>query len=130
MLTFHATKKKLLTKVVNFVTTKKNGMAITNGRRKKYLIKSINFGQPGEPARELIDQYEKEFGSNKTSELVRRFVIYGLSDEPEFKKFKIKNFIKDRKNLFKDIKTAQDELSINYSRLKKLGLTDWQINNI
>ena len=102
----------------------------SNGRKKKYLIKSINFGQPGDPPRELLQEYEKKFGKNKTSEYIRNLVFYSLSSSPEFDKFKIKNLIEERKRLFYNIKQIQAQLSLNYEKLNKLGLTDNQISDI
>lgn len=103
---------------------------MANGRKKKYKIKSINFGQPGEPSRELIDQYEKEYGSMKTSELIRDLVVQGLSSNKEFDKYKIKNLMMQRKNLFETMKNVQKELEENGEKLSKLGISDEQISNI
>ena len=100
------------------------------GKRKKYLIKSVNFGKPGEISRELIEEYEKSFGSNKTSEMIRDLITKSLSANKEFDYFKIRNLKEERKKIFQDIKESQAKLKLNAEKLSMLGLSEEAIINI
>ena len=100
------------------------------GRRKKYKISTINFGKEGDPARELLEQYEKTHGKNKTSELIRNLVVGNLSANKEFDNYKIKTLIQERKKLFSDFKVTHNRIEANGEDLLALGMSDEAIQNL
>lgn len=115
----------LLIRVVN-----KEWKMAKNGNKKEKLIRSINFGRPGEPARELIEIYERKIGKNKISKLVRETIVRELSADSEFDAYKIRQLTEERKNLIYQMKEIQNKIQTNFDKLSKLGLSDDEIVEI
>ena len=95
---------------------------MATGQKKKYKIRSINFGKPGDASRELLEQYEKKFGEMKTSELVRSIIVTSLSSDPIFNSYKVKQLTNERKLIQKDLKEIQRRLIENSDKLEALGV--------
>lgn len=93
-----------------------------NGNMKNRDIRTINLGRPGEPARELVEIYERKFGKNKFSKLIREMIVRELSCKKEFNDYKINGLIQERKELFQKMKLLQNKLSNNGDKLTKLKI--------
>jgi hypothetical protein len=92
------------------------------GKNKKYLTKTINLGEVGHPARILAEKYIEKFGKQEFSALCRKLIVIFLSDNPEFKDWKIKSLINERKELQAKIPEISDKLCANADKLEKLGV--------
>lgn len=108
----------LLTQVINFRMDK---MA-KNGNKKEKDIRTINLGKPGEPARELIEEYERRYGKNKFSKLVREMIVRELSPNEEFDGYKIRTLKEERKFIQEQFKELQRKLLENADKLENLGV--------
>lgn len=98
-------------------------------RKEKYLIKGINFGKKGDPARQLIEDYIKKHGNMATSKLIRQLVVFYLSDKPEFEKHKIEALKFQRKQLKKQIYEIGKKLEKNADELEEAGYSlDFDVN--
>ena len=94
---------------------------------KKYLIKSINFGHKGNPARTLIEKYIEKFGEQKTSEYLRHLVICDMSNKKEFQNWKIERLKYDFMQIKKIIgKRMQQKIKIA-EKLENLGINPEEI---
>ena len=101
-----------------------------NGNKKEKLIRSVNFGKPGEPARELVEIYERKVGKNKVSKLIREMIVRELGADSEFDGYKIRQLTEERKKLLLDMNLLQNNLQHNFKKLNKLGLSDEEILEI
>jgi len=97
------------------------------GKNKRYLTKTINLGEAGHPARTLAEKYIERFGKQEFSALCRKLIVIFLSDNPEYKDWKIKALISERKELQAKIPEISDKLCVNAEKLEKLGV---DINDI
>lgn len=93
-----------------------------NGNRKDKLIRSVNLGKPGEPARELIEIYERKYGTGKISKLVREMIVRELSRKKEFDGYKIRQLKEERNFLQDHMKEVHKKILYNSERLEKLGV--------
>ena len=93
-----------------------------NGNRKEKDIRTINLGKPGEPARELIEIYERQFGKNKISKLIRELIVCHLSPKKEFDGYKIKQLQEERKILMDQLKEQSEMIQQNAAKLLRLGV--------
>lgn len=87
--------------------------------RKKYLIKPVNLGRTGEPARILAEKYLQIHGNQDFSKFVRNLIIYSLSSKKEYQDFKKDFAIFERKKLLKKSKEIIDSLKINEKECEK-----------
>ena len=101
-----------------------------NGNKKNELIRTVNLGKPGEPARELIEMYERKVGKMKISKLIREMIVRELSSDSSFDGYKIRQLTEERKNIHTEIKKCQEELKINQNKLVNLGLTIDEVCNL
>lgn len=92
------------------------------GKNKKYLIKTVNLGEAGHPARILSDEYIKKYGKQEFSALIRKLIIIFLSDSPEFKNWKKVALIHQRKEIQAKIPEISKKLMANAEELEKLGV--------
>lgn len=92
------------------------------GKNKKYLIKTVNLGEAGHPARILSDEYIKKYGKQEFSALIRKLLIIFLSDSPEFKNWKKIALIHQRKEIQSKIPELSKQLMANAEELEKLGV--------
>lgn len=95
---------------------------VKNGSKKRRLIRSVNFGEPGDLSRELIEIYERKVGKNKLSKLVRDSVIAALSKDKTFENHKVNMIINKRKELMSEMKMIQAEILHNADLLEKMGV--------
>lgn len=93
-----------------------------NGNRKEKDIRTINFGKVGDPARELIEIYERKFGKGKLSKLIRSMIVRELSEKKEFDAYKIRALKEERKFIQEQLKDFQKKMLINTDKLEKLGV--------
>jgi len=89
-------------------------------KKKKYLLKPINFGKNGEPSRKLVEKYLKKNGNQSLSKLMRRLVVYYLSPKKEFKNYKIEMLKEQEKKLKKEIGSRSEQIDKIRNELKKL----------
>ncbi len=89
------------------------------GKPKKYLIKSVNFGEVGNLSRIIVEKYEKLYGKQAFSSLMRKLVLIYLSDKPEFDEFKIQKLLFERQELIKQKKEVAKKLNENAEQLEK-----------
>lgn len=101
-----------------------------HGNKKNELIRTINLGKPGEPARELIEIYERKVGKMKISKLIREMIVRELGADTEFDGYKIRQLTEERKRLIINMKQNNENLQNNFSKLSKLGLSDDDITKI
>lgn len=113
------------------------------GAKKKYLIKSINFGDEKEPARILIEKYIKKYlpkgyvdkavttGKDKgkfkrrdaeVSNLIRKMVVNYFSHLKEFQDWKKDALIFERKELNKQQKELYKKREDNKKELEQFGV--------
>jgi len=92
------------------------------GKNKKYLIKTINLGEIGHPARTLAEKYIEKYGKQEFSALCRKLIIIFLSDKEEYKDWKIQALKHERKELQSKIPEISDKLCANAEKLEKLGV--------
>ncbi len=95
---------------------------VKNGNQKEKLIRSVNFGKRGEPARELVEIYERRMGKNKLSKLVRELIVCHLSPKKEFDAYKINQLKEERKELMEKMKEMSNTIEKNGDKLTKLGV--------
>lgn len=86
------------------------------------MTRSINFGKSGDPARELIEMYERKFGKMKTSKLIREMIVRELSPNKEFDSYKIRQLKAERMAIQERMKEEQEKLLSNAEKLEKLGV--------
>ncbi len=106
------------------------------GKKKKYLIKSINFGDVNEPARILIEKYlkmDKSITKSKThqqelSNLMRKIAYVFLSNRPELKDWKKELLIYERKELIKKNSEILAQLKENEKDLERWGVNIYDID--
>jgi len=91
-------------------------------RKKKYLIKPINFGAEGDLSRLLIEKFEQKNGKQHTSELIRNLVLGALSGKKEFNQAKIDVLRARRKDLKKKMAEIAKELTNNSEELENFGV--------
>lgn len=101
-----------------------------HGNKKNEMIKTVNLGRPGEPARELIEIYERKVGKNKFSKLIRECIVRELCADSEFDGYKIRQLKEERKKLYLDMKEIQKNIVHNADKLTKLGVTHEEISEI
>lgn len=92
-----------------------------NGNKKERDIRTISLGKRGEPARELIEIYERKFGKNKLSKLFRELIVCHLSPKKEFDEYKIKQLKQERKEMQEEIKIMSDKIKENGDKIIKIG---------
>lgn len=92
------------------------------GKPKKYLIKTVNLGESGTPARILAEKYLKKFGKQEFSALCRKLIVLFLSNKKEFEDWKKEALLFERKELQKQIPEISDKLCQNAEALEKLGV--------
>lgn len=92
------------------------------GKNKKYLTKTINLGEAGNPARILAEKYIEKYGKQEFSALCRKLLMIFLSDKAEFKDWKIQALISERKELQSKIPQISEKLCANAEKLEKLGV--------
>lgn len=92
------------------------------GKNKRYLIKTVNLGETGNPARLLSEIYIKKYGKQEFSALVRKLIVIFLSDKPEFKDWKKIALIHQRKEIQSKIPELSNQLRANEEELEKLGV--------
>jgi len=95
---------------------------VKHGNKKGFLRRGINLGKPGEPARELIESYERKYGKMKTSKLIRGMIVRELSRKKEFDEYKKRQLIEERIEIQKKMKNEQEKLLKNSDKLEKLGI--------
>lgn len=93
-----------------------------NGNKKEKDIRTVNLGRSGEPARELIAIYERKFGKNKFSRLVRDMIVRELSSNSEFDGYKKRALISERKFIQEQMKELGNKLLINADKFENLGV--------
>jgi len=86
-------------------------------KKRKYFIKSINFGKEGDMSRTVIEKIPEQ----KLSEVVRRAIVNYFYIHPEFKEAKIRKTLEDRKDIKDKILSISKELKDNEKTLTKLG---------
>jgi len=94
-------------------------------KNKKYMTKSINFGNKGDTARSIIESLEKRKGKTEVSQEVRKALIAYFSKSKDFKKIKISGLLEERKEIKRQMKKLQNELDRTEGELNKL---DYQID--
>ena len=92
--------------------------------KKKYDIRTINFGERGNPARVLVRQYVKEHGVNKLSELIRRLVFCYLSGKAEHKNWRVELLLFEREQLGEQVFGVSKRMREVEAELRKLGVDD------
>ena len=92
------------------------------GKNKKYLTKTINLGEIGNPARLLAEKYTEKYGKQEFSALCRKLIVIFLSDKEEFKDWKKLALIHERKELQSQIPEISKSLCENAEKLEKLGV--------
>ena len=97
------------------------------GKPKKYDIRSINFGEVGNPARYIIKEYCEKYGKNELSRLIRKLVLIYFSDNPEYKKWKIYEIIYEKKKIGQNIAKLIKKRSEIHQELEKLGINPDEI---
>jgi len=115
----------LLTKLINL-----EWIMAKHGNKKNTAIRTVNLGLPGEPARELIEIYERSVGKMKTSKLIREMIVRELGADKEFDGYKIRQLTEERKKMIINMKKLHEDLQNNFSKLNKLGLSDEDISKI
>lgn len=116
-----ASKKDVLTthsQEPNQITSQVTNM----GRNKKYRIKSINFGEEGNPSRSLLEKYEQLHGKQKTSEMVRKAIFVFLADRPELKGWKEKNLRNEKKQLAIELRELSRRMQDVHKRAEEMGI--------
>jgi len=94
------------------------------GRATKYLRKSINFGEPGNPARTIVEEYEKKNGPYKLSEFIRKLVWFNFHSDPAFKDWKVKHACAEKKELVRQLNEITAQMRQNNAKLEELGVTE------
>lgn len=89
---------------------------------KKYLIKSINFGEENHPARLIIEKYIEKNGNLALSSMIRKLVCCYCMDKPEYNNWKKDFLIYKRKNIGKEINEKIIEKKKIDDELEKLGV--------
>ena len=111
------------------------------GKKKKYLIKSVNFGDEKEPARILIEKYlessipkhkdksvttsrdkAKPRREQELSNLMRKLVVIYFSHLKQFEDYKKDALIFERKELIKKRAEISKALTENSSDLENFGI--------
>lgn len=92
------------------------------GKSKKYLIKTVNLGEVGHPARLLSEEYLKRYGKQEFSSLIRKLITIFLSNNPEFDNWKKMALLHERDELKKQIPEISDKLCKNAEKLEKMGV--------
>lgn len=91
---------------------------------KKYLRKTINFGESRNPARILAEEYIKDNGNQSLSKLVRRLVYCELSNDSNHKGYKIKALKCDQKKLSEEIIKLNKQMQEISNNLIEWGVED------
>ena len=97
------------------------------GRKLDIKRKSINLGQKGEYARELVEHLEKKIGNKEFSKIMRKLIINEFSNKKEYKEAKINSILTKRKSVRELIKQANKINEETKENLKKIGWKDSQI---
>ncbi len=92
------------------------------GKPKQILRKSINLGEPGSQARILAEMYIQKHGNRGFSDLMRRLIVMGLSNNPEYKEWKKKALIYERKEIRNQFPELSKQLCENAEKLEQLGV--------
>ena len=92
------------------------------GRPKKYDIRSVNFGEPGHPARVLIEKYVKQHGNKAVSSLIRKLVTVYLQDRPDLKGWKAQMLIHERKEIGRTVAYNMDRRRRIDDQLRELDI--------
>ena len=92
------------------------------GKPKKYLRKSINFGGVGNPARILIEKFISKYENSELSSLIRKLVTIYLSDNPEYKDWKIQMLRYEKRKLAEELQKLSKKMQYNSEKLKELGV--------
>lgn len=90
------------------------------GRKKKYKIASVNFGDEGHPARLLIESYIKKNGKLAVSSLIRKLIVVSLSRKHEYRDYKLQLLLYERKNALQRKVDAATEIFKIEEQLKKI----------
>ena len=91
------------------------------GKPKKYHVRSINFGEAGNPARILIEKFIQIKGKKALSSLIRKWTIIHLKDEPEYQDWKTQQLLYERKELGAEIAEKAEKRSKINQQLRELG---------
>lgn len=91
-------------------------------RKKKYLLRSINLGGIGHPARVLAEQFIKRKGKTKFSELVRKLIVIYLGNRPEHQDWKKEVLLYERRELGKNIAELCEKRRKIDDELRELGI--------
>ena len=92
------------------------------GKPKKYDLRSINFGEPGHPARILVAKFVERNGKTGLSGLIRKLVIVYLQNKSEYKDWEKDLLIHKRKELGKEIAHKVKEKVQVDEELRQLGI--------
>lgn len=92
------------------------------GKKKKYLIKPVNLGNAGEPARILAERYLKLYGQQEFSKLIRKLIVIYLSPSKQFRDYKKDVLVFERKELNKEQKEIFEKRKNNEKELEKFNI--------
>jgi hypothetical protein len=92
------------------------------GQVKKYARKSVNFGEVGNPARVLVEQYIEKYGNNGFSALMRKLVLVYLGDRPEHKDHKITALVWEYRKKGEEVAKIAKERGVLRGRLVEAGI--------
>jgi len=93
------------------------------GKPKKYLIKTINFGEINNPARVLVEKFISKKCNATLSEFMRKLVIIFLSDNLSNKDYKIQLAKYEREKITEQIYKLSKMLHEQDDKLAKLEIT-------
>lgn len=97
------------------------------GRKKELLVRSVNFGNSREPARILLERFEKKHGKREVSNLVRKAIVALLSQDSQFKAFKAEILKEERRTMIKDLNKLSKKMQENADDLIRFGVDIDQI---
>lgn len=88
-------------------------------KKKRYLIKTVNFGKPGDVSRNIIERLlEKNIDISK---ITRKAIAAYFSTSKEFTHSKIQNLLEERSKLKEKIPEISNDLLKIEDKLNKLG---------
>lgn len=97
-------------------------------KTRKKDITTVNFGDPGNPARVIKDMYIKKNGKTSFSAFVRRLVvIYGSSD-PMYDEYKNQILIVERAEIKKELATLMKRKYEIEEELKEKGIDPAEVD--
>jgi len=92
------------------------------GAKKKYAIKTINFGEQSHPARILVEKYVELHGNNALSKLIRRLVVIYLIDNPDYKDWKAQKLLYERQEIGKLVAEKLERRRKLDDQLREMGI--------